>query len=130
VDINNFLQSLFDSGLAASTLRGYVAAIAPVVGLIDGVALSQNLLISKFLQGALNVRPPVPKVVPRWELPVVLAGLMEKDFEPPETCPLILWTWKTAFLLAVTSLARCSELHALDSRPQYTVFRKVQFHCL
>jgi hypothetical protein len=62
-------------------------------------------------------------VVPRWELPVVLSGLMEKDFEPPESCPLYLWTWKTVFLVAVTSLARCSELHALDSRSQYTVFR-------
>ena len=123
-DVVNFLQFKFEQGMAASTLRGYAAAISPIVGLIDGQSLTSHEFLSKFLQGALNKRPPVHKVVPRWELSVVLCALMEKDFEPPESCPLLLWSWKTLFLLAITSLSRCSELHALDSRPEYVIFRK------
>ena len=123
VQIIQFLQELFDQGLAASTLRGYVAALSPVIGHFDDKPLAHHPLVCKFLQGTLMLRPPSTKTVPRWELPVVLTALMEKDFEPPDKCSLRMWTWKTVFLLAVTSFARCSELQALDIRPQYTVFR-------
>ena len=121
--IIDFLQFKFDSGLAASTLRGYAAAISPAVGLFEGFTLTSHPLVTDFLEGALNLRPPIHKVVPRWNLPLVICAFMEKCFEPPEKCSLMLWTWKTVLLLAVTSLARCSELHAFDHRPEYTVFR-------
>ncbi|XP_034648727.1 syntaxin-binding protein 2 [Trachemys scripta elegans] len=40
------------------------------------------------------------------------------------TCSLLYLSWKTAFLIAITSARRVSELWALTSDPPYTVFHK------
>lgn len=49
---------------------------------------------------------------------MVLQTLTEQPFEPPHLASLQAWTWKTVFLVAITSAARVSELQALDSRPE------------
>ena len=116
--IATFLQELFDSGRAWSTLRGYVAAISAFHPSFHENSLGSNKNIKDFVDGVYRLRPPVKDVVPRWELGVVLQALGDKPFEPPESACLQAWTWKTAFLLAITSAARVSELQALDSRPE------------
>ena len=79
--------------------------------------MGQVKLVKDFLKGAFRLRPPVKEIVPRWELSVVLSALAEGPYEPPNEASLQAWTWKTAFLLAITSAARVSELQALDSHP-------------
>ena len=54
----------------------------------------------------------------KWDLEIVLIVLTEFSFEPLESATLQFLTWKTIFLVAVTSAARLSELQALDSRPE------------
>ncbi|KAM7150820.1 chromodomain-helicase-DNA-binding protein 6 [Macrochelys suwanniensis] len=44
------------------------------------------------------------------------------------TCLLLYLSWKTAFLVAITSARRVSELRALTSEPPYTVFHKDKPH--
>uniref|UniRef100_A0A452HZ82 MAGE domain-containing protein n=1 Tax=Gopherus agassizii TaxID=38772 RepID=A0A452HZ82_9SAUR len=40
------------------------------------------------------------------------------------TCLLLCYSWKTAFVIAITSVRRVLELRALTSDPQYTMFQK------
>ncbi|KAJ1093250.1 hypothetical protein NDU88_006355 [Pleurodeles waltl] len=57
--------------------------------------------------------------MPQWDLNLVLTFLMCAPFEPFHNCPLRLLTIKTAFLVAITSARRVSELQALSSKPPY-----------
>ncbi|XP_029924002.1 uncharacterized protein LOC115371027 [Myripristis murdjan] len=113
--ILQFLQSQLEARKAAVTLRGLVAAIKAVR--IGEVALCAEdcALISRFLQGAhrLTVRTAGP-AVPPWDLDVVLGALQSPPFEPLRGADLKWLSIKTAFLLAITSARRVSELHALS----------------
>ena len=54
---------------------------------------------------------------PLMDLHIVLSALAGAPFEPIGSASLQYLTWKMAFLLAITSTARVSELQALDSHP-------------
>ena len=44
---------------------------------------------------------------PQWDLPLVLEALVTEPFEPLELSSLKALLWKTALLLALTSLRKC-----------------------
>ena len=73
------------------------------------------MLISRFLRGAqrLTVRTAGP-AVPPWDLDIILGALQRSPFEPLGGADLKWLSMKTAFLLAVTSARRVSELYALS----------------
>ncbi|KAI2644186.1 enzymatic polyprotein [Labeo rohita] len=52
-----FLQDRFSAGLAHSTLKVYVAAIAAYHTLLGGPSVGRNPLVTGFLHGALRLRP-------------------------------------------------------------------------
>ncbi|KAL0158003.1 hypothetical protein M9458_046079, partial [Cirrhinus mrigala] len=52
-----FLQDRFSAGLAHSTLKVYVAAIAAYHALLGGSSVGRNPLVTGFLHGALRLRP-------------------------------------------------------------------------
>ena len=58
-------------------------------------------------------------LVPGWSLDLVLAALKRHTFEPIRLAFLKYLTWKTVFLLAITSARRASELHALCYKEPY-----------
>jgi hypothetical protein len=91
---------------------------------VEGCRLASHPLIADWIKGAKRSRPVIKDVVPRWNLSLVLNALMEKPYEPAFKADIDVWTRKTAFILAITSASRCSELQALDIRPELTVFRK------
>ena len=62
--------------------------------------------VKDFVKGVFSQRPPVKDIVPKWDLSVVLTALADKPFEPPNEASLQAWTWKTIFLVAVTSASR------------------------
>ncbi|XP_013917310.1 PREDICTED: uncharacterized protein LOC106545317, partial [Thamnophis sirtalis] len=66
-----------------------------------------------FLKGALNLRPPTIHRYPTRQLSVVLQVLTAPPFEPLHSVSLRHLTLKTAFLIAITSARRISELVAL-----------------
>lgn len=68
--------------------------------------------------------PPVKPIVPAWSLSLVLAKLMGKLCEPLATVSLHLLSWKTAFLVAITSAKRASELTASQHNPPFTIFHR------
>ena len=114
--ICEFLQFMFDEGYKYTTITGYVSAISHGHIRFSKESLGLVKEISQFLKGVFRLRPPLKDTVPVWDLSVVLEALLQSPFEPAESASLQAWTWKTVFLVAVTSAARVSEIQALDSR--------------
>ncbi len=54
----------------------------------------------------LRMRPPVRSRVPTWDLAVVIEALCKPLFEPIEEIQIVIFSSKTTFLLAITSLKR------------------------
>lgn len=109
-----FLQSLLENNRAAATLRVYVAAISAHHVRIDGQQLGSHALVTQFLRGAQRLRPPQSVRVSLWDLGLVLKSLTLPPFEPLEHSDLKWISLKAAFLLAIASSKRVSELHALS----------------
>jgi hypothetical protein len=81
-------------------------------------------IIKEFKQGAFKKFPVIRNPVPTWDLPFVLDALMRYPYEPLEKASLENLTLKTAFLVAVTSGRRISEIHAVDTRKDWLVITK------
>ncbi len=98
-----FLQERLTAGVAATTLRVYVAAIAARREL-DEIPLGRHRMISAFMHGVRHLRPVRPMAVPSWDLSVVLKSLVTAPFEPLESASERILTLKVALLLALMSL--------------------------
>ena len=110
----NFLQEMLDAGRSPSTLKVYVAAIAAFADSARGRSLGRDELITRFLRGARRMNPPRPPSVPIWDLSLVLESLKVHPFEPLDSVELKYLTLKTVFLLALASVKRVGDLHALS----------------
>ncbi|KAI2646795.1 UvrABC system protein C [Labeo rohita] len=117
-----FLQSRLSAGLSHSTLKVYVAAIAAYHAPLGGLSVGKDPLVTRFLRGALKLRPPVRPRVPSWDLSVVLEALCRPPFEPVEEISDRFLTLKTVLLLALSSLKRVGDLQALSVAPSFLDF--------
>lgn len=109
----NFLTCMFEKGLKYSTIAGYRSMLSTVLAPIDKVPVGQHPYIIRLLKGVFNKRPPVRKLLPEWDLLLVLGELKKAPFEPMKDARLKFITWKTAFLIAITTFRRCSDLQSL-----------------
>ncbi len=66
-----FVQARLSAGLTHSTLKVYVAAISAYHASLGGQSVGRHLLVTRFLRGALRLRPPVRSCIPPWDLAVV-----------------------------------------------------------
>ena len=98
----------------AITIAGYRSAIASVHSGWSNCSVSNNSNLSKVIKGIFNSSPLVRPLLPNWDLPSVLWTLCDHPFEPISSCDLKFLTWKTVFLLALSSASRVSELQALS----------------
>ncbi|XDV20625.1 hypothetical protein PO909_025925 [Leuciscus waleckii] len=110
----SFLQELLDSGRTPSTLKVYVAAITAFTKPANGQSLGKNDFVIRFLRGARRLNPPRPPSVPAWDLSTVLEAVKGGPFEPLHAVELKYLSFKTAFLLALASVKRVGDLHALS----------------
>lgn len=118
INLANFLASLSaDRGLSASSLSAHRAAISSTIRQMGGPSLSDAPLLRDIVRGAALSAPRSAKRAPAWDLFLVLASLREPPYEPIHTTSLKLLTLKTAFLIALASGRRCSEVHALSGIP-------------
>ncbi len=99
-----------------------MAAIAAHHAHVGEQSLGRNLLVTRFLRGTRRLRPLVRPRMPSWDLDVVLEALSKAPFEPLEEVSLRFLTIKTAFLLAISSLKRVSDLQALSVAPSCLEF--------
>ncbi len=117
-----FMQARLSAGLTHSTLKVYVAAISAYHASLGGQSVGRHPLVTRFLRGALRLRPPVRSRIPPWDLAVVLKALCRPPFKPIEEISDRHLTLKTVFLLAITSLKRVGDLQALSVAPTHLDF--------
>jgi integrase len=113
--ICDFLMGLFESGLQVGTIKGYRCAIAATLKHY-GKTIGTDSDITDLLSSLALERPAHLRTVPSWDLALVLKSLTGPPFEPIDTAELKMLSYKTAFLLALASASRVSELHAIDER--------------
>ena len=110
-DICNFFWYLFhDLNRCPSTIEGYRTAIADTLG-DSNLHISSNTDIARLIASFYIDKPKKSRLLPKWNLSLVLHKLTQPPFEPQEECTLKLLTWKTVFLLALASGKRRSEIH-------------------
>ncbi|XP_042332287.1 uncharacterized protein LOC121935156 [Sceloporus undulatus] len=120
----DFLMSLVEAGLCLASIKCYLSAICSHFQ-YDGLpSFFRDPLVKNFLKGCNNLYPQVSPPVLAWSLEVVLAALQSKPFEPLDTTDLRLLTWKTVFLVVITSARRAGELCALQRDEPFLRFHK------
>jgi hypothetical protein len=108
----DFLVYLFEiKQLVPSTIKGYRPAIGRTISLLVGPDFGQNEYISLLVRSFSLERPKQNKLVPQWNLGLVLASLNYPPFEPAEEVDLRFLYYKCCFLLALASGRRRSEIH-------------------
>ena len=94
-----------------STIDGYRTAIVDTLS-PTGQHIAHNTDLHRFLSSFHRDRPKSSRNLPHWNLSVVLNELTKAPFEPMKDTDLKHLTLKTAFLLALASGKRRSEIHA------------------
>jgi integrase len=113
--ICDFLLSLFGRGYEVGTIRGYRCAIASTLKHC-GRSIGTNTDVTDLISSLALERPAHQRTVPAWDLALVLKALTEPPFEPLERADMKILSYKTAFLLALATGSRVSELHAIDEK--------------
>ena len=116
-DCTEFLTFLFHKGLQYRTVAGYQSVLSSVLPPVNNIPVGQHPYIVRLLKGIFNSRPPTIKLLPEWELPLVLELLKKPPFEPLPLAPLKYLTWKSLFLVAITTFRRASDIQALKLGP-------------
>ena len=110
--ISDFFMYLYqDLNRHPSTIDGYRTAIVDTLGLA-GHHIAQSSDLHRLLSSFHRDRPKSSRNLPKWNLSVVLNELTKSPFEPMKDTDLKHLTLKTAFLLALASGMRRSEIHA------------------
>ena len=115
-EIAEFLIYLHEErNCKAATLSGYRVAISDIHEAWERSTVSNNKMLSRLIKGIYHSNPRRNRLLPSWDLPLVLEALSKPPFEPLRSAELKYLTWKTVFLIALASAARVSELHALST---------------
>ena len=110
--ISDFFMYLFqDLNRRPSTIDGYRTAIVDTLG-PSGQHIAHNEDLHRLLSSFHRDHPKSSRNLPKWNLSVVLNELTKAPFEPMKNTDLKHRTLKTAFLLALASCKRRSEIHA------------------
>ena len=87
--------------------------LSAVLHPIGNIPVGQHPYIIRLLKGVFNSRPPSVRILPEWDLPVVLDMLQKQPFEPLSKASLKITTFKTIFLMAISTFRRCGDLQSL-----------------
>ena len=79
-------------------------------------------MLKRWIKGLEHFKGIPHMITPVWCLELVLTALTKAPSEPNMTYPLKYITWKTAFLLTITSSCRASEMHVLSCKIPYIRF--------
>ncbi|XP_035659716.1 uncharacterized protein LOC118404611 isoform X2 [Branchiostoma floridae] len=109
----DFLYRLFDKGLQYRTINVYRSAISSTHLNVEGRPIGAHPLVSRFMKGVFELRPPVPKHVFIWDVSVVLKFL--RKWAPAKCLSLKQLTLKVAMLVALVSAGRSQSLALLDT---------------
>ncbi len=93
--VADFLTSLYTDGLQYRTISGYRSMLSAVLPPVGNIPVGQHPYIIRLLKGVFNSRPPNVRLLPEWDLPLVLKLIQCSPFEPLRKAPLKFLTWKT-----------------------------------
>ena len=118
-NLTHFLESLHSGhNLRSGTLAGYRSAIAYTIAAATGSYPSffiEAPVIQNLLAGVRNLSAARQTVrFPAWDVFLVLNFLRSELFEPLNSIPLSLLTYKTVFLVALATARRVSGIHAIS----------------
>ena len=82
--------------------------LSSILPRVEGFPIEQHPHIIRLLNGIFNERPPLKKLFPEWDLCLVLGCMRKPPFEPLKDASLKRVTWKTCFLVAITTFRRQS----------------------
>ncbi|CAC5366274.1 unnamed protein product [Mytilus coruscus] len=80
---------------------------------VYNTAVGQHPYVTRLIKEVFNSRPPTTKLLPEWDLQLVLTLLQKEPFEPIENIDLKHLIFKTVFLISITTFRRCSDLQSL-----------------
>ena len=109
-----FLAELFDAVLQYRTFKVYKNAMSVSHLPVDGCLLGSHPLVTRFMKGVHELRPPQPRVFNTWSVNTVILFL--RSLHPAEDLPL---TFKFVMLPALVSAARSSYLRQFDLKFHY-----------
>ena len=122
--ILDFLSYLKDNrNLTPQTIQTYRAMLVSTFK-FSHPFLVENSLLRDFMRRIWLENPLKRKFFPDWDLKRVLESLKRFPYEPIEKAQLKFITGKLAFLLALASARRRSELHAIQCDDKHIVFTK------
>ena len=102
-----FLFLFSEKKLLPQTIEGYRSAL--YMKLDADLELGSNKELKRLIQSFHKSRPKASHHVPSWDLTLVLQALTKAPFEPLSLAEPKFLTWKTVFLIALTSGRRRSE---------------------
>ena len=114
VQVADFLTHLFHAGLQYRTIAGYRSMLSAVLQPIGNVPVGQHPYIIRLLKGVFNSRPPTVRILPEWDLQLVLDMIQKHPFEPMGKASLKFMTFKAIFLMAISTFRRCGDLQSLQ----------------
>ena len=124
-DIADFLIFLFsEKKCQISTIKGYRSTISNTLKFKTGNRIGSNPVLSELIRSFELQRPVQRSLTPKWDLSWVLVCLQKPPFEPLDKASKFHVTIKTAFLLALATAKRCSEIHALAMDSQHLRFNQ------
>ena len=116
-NIADYLHHKFNCGLLPSTIRVHRAAIASVLKHTH-LDISNNTVINDMLKRFELEKPRIKRSLPQFDIDLVLRQLLRPPFVDSKgsdyKIPLLTLAHKVAFLLALASGSRASEIHALS----------------
>ena len=123
--IADFLIFLFsEKKCQISTIKGYRSMISNTLKFKTGNRIGSNPVLSELIRSFELQRPVQRSLTPKWDLSWVLVCLQKTPFEPLDKASKFHVTIKTAFLLALATAKRCSEIHALAMDSQHLRFNQ------
>ena len=102
---------MFEKDLSYSSLNTARSALSTIVT-VDSVSIGLHPLVVRFLKGAFNLRPPVPRYKEVWDESIVLRFL--KTLSPVASLSLKNLSLKLVMLLSLVTAQRGQTLHLLD----------------
>ena len=123
--IADFLIFLFsEKKCQISTIKGYRSMISNTLKFKTGNRIGSNPVLSELIRSFELQRLVQRSLTPKWDLSWVLVCLQKPPFEPLDKASKFHVTIKTAFLLALATAKRCSEIHALAMDSQHLRFNQ------
>ena len=123
--IAHFLIFLFsEKKCQISTIKGYRSMISNTLKFKTGNRIGSNPVLSELIRSFELQQPVQRSLTPKWDLSWVLVCLQKPPFEPLDKASKLHVTIKTAFLLALATAKRCSEIHALAMDSQHLRFNQ------